>query len=136
MVSGLVTSPQDHQYRWPWSSRRSRSLASLGPRISSGLAIRIWMKSKLEPRGSRALRKSIIALLPSLLAFLGGAQRHLEAEGLQFLDEDVERLRNPRFGEVLSLHDRLVHPAAAVHVVRLERPQPGVRGDREGTEPP
>src|SRR3990172_4084985 len=121
MVSGLVTSPQDHQYRWPCSSSRSRSLASLGPRISSGLAMRIWMKSKLEPRGARALRKSIIVAFPLFLALFSGAQRHLEAQGLQFLDEDVERLGNPRLGEVLPLHDRLVHPAASVHIVRLDR---------------
>ena len=43
MVSGLVTSPHDHQVRWPWSSRRSRSLVSRGPRISSGDAIRMLM---------------------------------------------------------------------------------------------
>ena len=43
MVSGLVTSPQDHQVRCPCSSRRSRSFESRGPRISSGAAIRIWI---------------------------------------------------------------------------------------------
>ena len=41
MVSGLVTSPHDHQFLFPCSSARSRSLGSRGPRISSGLAIRI-----------------------------------------------------------------------------------------------
>jgi len=37
------------------------------------------MKSKLEPRGSRALRKSIIALL---LALFGGSQGDPQTEGL------------------------------------------------------
>src|SRR3989442_13269052 len=40
MVSGFVTSPHDHQVRWPCSSRRSRSFESRGPRVSSGEAIR------------------------------------------------------------------------------------------------
>ncbi len=68
MVSGLVTSPHDHQVRSPCISRRSRSLGSFGPRISSGEAIRIWMKSNADARVSRTLRKSIIAYssLPSL----------------------------------------------------------------------
>src|SRR6185503_6104869 len=118
MVSGLVTSPHDHHERWPWSASRSRSFASLGPRISSGLAMRIWMKSKLELLGSRTLRKSIMVLF---LAFVRGPQRHAEPQGLELFHEDVERLRNARLGQVLSLDDRFIHAAAAVHVVRLDR---------------
>src|SRR5256885_12244448 len=87
MVSGLVTSPQDHQVRWPCSSRRSRALESRGPRISWGEAMRIWMRSKLELLGSRPLRKSIIGS-PSPLLFnvLGRAQGHLQS--LFFQAED------------------------------------------------
>src|SRR2546426_10964741 len=92
MVSGLVTSPQDHQVRCPCSSRRSRSLESRGPRISSGEAMRIWMKSKLELLGSRPLRKSIIGS-PSPLLFnvLGRAQGHLQSQGLELLHRSEER---------------------------------------------
>jgi len=43
MVSGLVTSPHDHQVRKPAISSRSRSLGSFGPRISSGEAMRTDM---------------------------------------------------------------------------------------------
>src|SRR5262245_1878329 len=112
MVSGFVTSPHDHHDRWPCSARRSRSLGSFGPRISSGDAIRIWMKSKLELLGSRTLRKSIIGLL---LAFVGRPQRHAEPQGLELFHEHVERLRNARLGKILSLDDRLIDAAAAVH---------------------
>src|SRR5262245_30505453 len=106
MVSGFVTSPQDHHDRCPCRASRSRSLGSLGPRISSGLAIRIWMKSKLELLGSRTLLKSIIGLL---LAFVGRAQRHAEPQRLELLHEHVERLRNARLGKILSLDDRFIH---------------------------
>src|SRR4051794_22245502 len=118
MVSGLVTSPHDHQVRCPWSASRSRSLASRGPRISSGLAIRIWMKSKLELRGSRTLRKSIMSLF---LSFLGRTKRHAQPQCLELLHEDVERLGNARLGKILSFDDCFVHAAPAVHVVRLDR---------------
>src|SRR5581483_10720865 len=120
-VSGLVTSPPDHHVRWPWSSSRSRSFESRGPRISSGDAIRIWMSSKVELLGSRALRKSIMtAPFPALLNVLGGAQGHLEPQGLEFLHQHVEGLGDAGFRQVLSFHDGLVHAAAAVHVVRLD----------------
>src|SRR2546427_1823054 len=120
-VSGLVTSPQDHQVRWPCSSRRSRSLESRGPRISSGEAMRIWMKSKLELLGSRPLRKSIIrSPSPLLFNVLGRAQGHLQSQGLELLHQHVEGLGDAGFRQVLPLHDGLVHAAAAVHVVRLD----------------
>src|SRR5438034_179592 len=117
MVSGLVTSPHDHQVRWPWSASRSRSLESRGPRISSGLAMRIWIKSKLELRGSRTLRKSIMSLF---LAVLGGPQRDSQPQGLELFHEHVERLRDARLGKILSFDNRFIDAAAAVHVVRLD----------------
>src|SRR5690606_22496755 len=99
-------------------SSRSRSLGSRGPRISSAEAIRMLIWSKFELLGSRPLRKSIIV---SLLPFGGYAEGDLEPESLQFLDQHVERLGDPRLREVLPLDNRLVHPAATVHVVRLDR---------------
>src|SRR5919202_6333945 len=125
MVSGLVTSPHDHQVRRPDISSRSRSFGSFGPRISSGEAIRIWMKSKLELRGSRTLRKSIILLLLSVAVAVhpvsvGNTELHPDAQRLQLLHEDVERLRNTGLGKVLAFHNRLVHAATTVHVVGLD----------------
>ena len=40
---------------------------------------------------------------------------------MQFLHEHVEGLGNSGLRKVLTLHDRLVDPAASVHVVRLHR---------------
>src|SRR6478609_9920840 len=120
MVSGLVTSPQDHHERCPWSSRRSRSLGSRGPRISSGAAMRMLMKSKLELFGSRPLRKSI-TLSPLLVALGSRAESDLETERLEFLHEHVERLGNAGLRQILPLHDRLVDAAASRDVVRLHR---------------
>src|SRR5690606_15707697 len=48
-------------------------------------------------------------------------QRHRQPEGLQLLHEHVERLGDPRLGQVLALDDRLVDAAAARHVVGLHR---------------
>src|SRR5262245_6544932 len=45
----------------------------------------------------------------------------LDSERLQFFHQHVERLGNAGLRKVLTLHDRLVHSAAAVHVVRLHR---------------
>src|SRR5213080_2073939 len=53
----------------------------------------------------------------------GGSVLHqldIEAERLELLDQDVERLRQPRLERVLALDDALVHPGAADHVVRLD----------------
>src|SRR3989454_8743453 len=140
MVSGLVTSPQDHQVRCPCSSRRSRSLESRGPRISSGEVMRIWMKSKLELLGSRPLRRSIIGSpSPLLLSVLGRAQGHLQSQGLELLHQHVEGLGDAGFRQVLPLHNGFVHAAAAVHVVRLDREdllegvRRAVRLDRKST---
>src|SRR6185436_1705425 len=44
----------------------------------------------------------------------------VDSQRLQLLYEHVEGLRNSRLGKVLSLHDRLVNSAAAVHIVRLD----------------
>ena len=44
----------------------------------------------------------------------------MDSQRLQLLDEHVEGLRNSRLGKVLSLHDRLVNSAAAVHIVRFD----------------
>src|SRR5256886_3274658 len=43
------------------------------------------------------------------------------SQGLEFLHQHVEGLGDAGFRQVLPLDDRLVHAAAAVHVVRLDR---------------
>src|SRR6478735_997407 len=47
----------------------------------------------------------------------------VEAQRLHLLDEDLERLRDARVGDVLALDDRLVHLHAARHVVGLDGEQ-------------
>src|SRR5690606_18562144 len=121
MVSGLVTSPHDHQLRRPAISSRSRSLGSLGPRISSGEAIRTWMLSNADALCSRVLRKSIIRLLLAPVSRRAvrraetisvGAHADKDAQGLELLHEHVEGLRNAGLRQVLALDDRLVDAAA------------------------
>src|SRR5687768_4082157 len=111
MVSGLITSPYDQ------------------PRISSEEAILSWMKSKSLDRGSRVRGKSIILKLSG--SFKGHvsekhhlydlvlAERYAQTKRLQFLHEHVERLRNPRLGQILALDDCFIDARAAGHVVRL-----------------
>ena len=48
-------------------------------------------------------------------------QLHVEAQGLQLADEDVEGLGKTRLRRDLALHDRLVGLRAALDVVRLDR---------------
>src|SRR5690606_14491803 len=107
MVSGFVTSPYDQL------------------RISSGEAILIWMKSKSLDRCSRERAKSIISI-----SLLFPAERHREPQRLEFLDQYVERLRDPRLRAVLPLADGLVDPGTAGDVVALDREDllEGVRG--------
>src|SRR5690625_651588 len=55
------------------------------------------------------------------LGSVGRENFHVEAQGLHFLHEHLERFRNARFTAVLALDDRLVHLHAAGDVVRLDR---------------
>src|SRR5579862_6984266 len=47
--------------------------------------------------------------------------RDLQAQRPQLVDEDLERFRNPRLRQGLSLHDRLVSLDPSHDVVRLDR---------------
>src|SRR5690349_615909 len=51
----------------------------------------------------------------------GGPESHLETERLQFLHQYVERFGDAGLRQILPLHDRFVHLAPAIHVVRLDR---------------
>ena len=57
--------------------------------------------------------------LGPLLAFLL-MEGDVEAEGHEFLDQNVEGLGEPGFEEVVALDDLLVHLHASRHVVRLD----------------
>src|SRR5207237_48829 len=59
--------------------------------------------------------------LPLLFNVFGGAQGHLQPQGLEFLHQHVEGLGDAGFRQVLPLDDRFVHTAPAVDVVRLDR---------------
>src|SRR6266550_4611180 len=53
----------------------------------------------------------------------GGQHLHVEAERLHLLDEDLERLGDAGFGDVLALDDRLVDLDPAEDVVGLDGQQ-------------
>jgi hypothetical protein len=55
-----------------------------------------------------------------LLVFIPFEQFHIEAEGLEFLDKNVEGFWKPRLKGVLAFDDGLVHPRPARHVVGLD----------------
>src|SRR4051812_47087430 len=126
IVSGFFTSPCDHC------------------RIFSGLAreIRIALNESGSLGFSKKLKMSFTASSPifwnrsccrSRYGLLGGRrsrsrvsrrvlhQLDVQTEGLQLLDEHVERLGQSRLEGVLSLDDRLVHAGPADHVVGLHR---------------
>src|SRR5438270_7611657 len=54
-----------------------------------------------------------------LLAIHRFNQFHIQAQGLQFANQHVERLRHARLNGGLALHDGLINLGAAIHVVRL-----------------
>src|SRR5690606_28995080 len=47
-------------------------------------------------------------------------QLDIQAQRLELLEEDVERLGQTGLQHMLALDDRLVHPGAAQHVIRLD----------------
>src|SRR6266568_5524146 len=103
MVSGLVTSPWDHD------------------RIFSGLARRILIASKsttTRPR-SRFGLIGIIRLISSCLSVLGLDQLDVQAQALQLPDEHVERLGQTGVEHGVALDDGLVDLGPTVHVVGL-----------------
>src|SRR6266404_958821 len=93
MVSGLVTSPWDHE------------------RIFSGLARLMRMESKSAIKLARSY---------GLLPF---HQLDVQAERLQLADEHVERLGHAGFDTRFALDDGLVDFRAAIDVVGLRREQ-------------
>src|SRR5438445_9741994 len=152
MVSGFLTSPLDHARIWSAVARPIRSSSkkftsntkSSPPRVArstSRTTIR-YSRGSLEIRPRRLattqvdpqlLRgaEDVLVGLPELDLFARRrANLDVQAEGLHLLDEDLERLRDARLGDVLALHDGLVDLDAAEHVVGLDREQllEGVRG--------
>src|SRR5271169_5600960 len=107
MVSGFLTSPCDHE------------------RIISGDAIE--MRIALNASGflgfSKMPKRSSISILTpwplSPLRLL--EQLHVQAERLELLDHNVERLGQSGLERVLALDDRFVHPRSSRHVVGFNR---------------
>ena len=118
MVSGLVTSPHDHQARCPGAP------GARVPWIARAADLLGGRDTDADEVEARALRLATAAKIdhgtPPTHRRLGGAESNLQSQGLEFLHQHVEGLRDAGLRQVLPLHDRLVHAAAAVHVVRLD----------------
>src|SRR5260370_13711445 len=101
MVSGLVTSPWDHE------------------RIFSGLARRILIASKsttTRPTSRFGLIGIIRLIWTSVLRL---DQLDVQAQALQLPDEHVERLGQAGVEHGVALDDGLVDLGSPVHVVAL-----------------
>src|SRR5438552_4458594 len=137
MVSGFLTSPCDHWRIFSGDASEMRMAlkesGSLG--FSKKLKISFTVSSFSVSLGYRQiLLGDTISWCPRHFSrrrssgLLGLSRRHggsvlhqldIQTERLELLDQDVERLRQPRLERVLALDDALVHPGAAHHVVRL-----------------
>src|SRR5213593_4249090 len=113
--------------------RSSPPFAPLGVARSSSCATLRYSGSSLEVRPRRLPSAQVDPQL------LGGAEHVLvrlaeldllprrranldvQAERLHLLDQDLEGLGDPRLGDVLALHDRLIDLDASEHVVGLDR---------------
>src|SRR5579864_9559818 len=131
MVSGLVTSPWDHERIFSGLARlmRMESKSAIWLARSYGLE-----RYKGEPpvpedrdknslQGSRQNREQLIGGGWLDLGLLPLHQFDVQAERLQLADEHVERFRHARFDSGLALHNGLVNFGAAVHIVGLRREQ-------------
>src|SRR5215471_17789535 len=109
MVSGLVTSPCDHDWIFSGDARlmriASKSLVSAEGSWNEG---RIYLH--LLQHGLRSRFEGFLLRLD---------QFDVETEGLQLADEHVERFRQARRERRVALHDRFVDLRASGHVVRL-----------------
>src|SRR6266487_3146870 len=135
MVSGFLTSPCDHCLM---SSAVARPMRRSSKKLTSSTCVIPWGSSWSSSDLFNAAR-----LAPGQVdaEFLGGAEdiligiphldrgtvagEHLdvEAEGLHLLDQHLERLGDPRLGDVLALDDGLVHLDPAEDVVGLDGEQ-------------
>src|ERR1700722_9299369 len=107
IVSGFLTSPCDHE------------------RIISGDAIE--MRIALNASGFLGFskmpkRSSISDITPWPLSPLWLLEQlHVQAERLELLDHNVERLGQSGFERVLTLDDRFIHSRSSRHVVGFNR---------------
>src|ERR1700722_10183011 len=131
MVSGFLTSPCDHCLM---SSAVARPMRRSSKKLTSSTVIFLPPRSDLFDAARLAPGQVDAEFLGRAEDILVGvaeldrsavAGQHLdvEAERLHFLDQHLETLRNARFGDVLSLDDRLVHLDPAEYVVGLDGEQ-------------
>src|SRR5579872_1748199 len=131
MVSGLVTSPWDHERIFSGLAKlmRMESKSAIWLARSYGLE-----RYKGEPpvpedrdknslQGSRKNREQLIGGGWLDLRLLPLHQFDVQTERLQLADEHVERFRHSRFDSGLALHNGLVNFGAAVDIVGLRREQ-------------
>src|SRR3989344_5164356 len=115
MVSGFLTSPNDHE--------RIISGEANPIRMASNFSTCPWFFSKFSrsfkafPPGGAESGQCCPALDSRHVLF--GFQIDIDAEGTNFLDQHVEGLGHARLHTVIAIHDVLVHLGTAVHIVRL-----------------
>src|ERR1700690_383976 len=144
MVSGLVTSPCDHERIFSglaklmriesksaiWLARsyglerykgRSSCPDSAGTINHCNYDYKKLAAAPVQNRtGARGLIGRFSFFELRLLAF---HQFDVQAQGLQFAHEDVERFGHARLDAGFALHDRLVNLGATIDVVRLRGEQ-------------
>lgn len=120
MVSGFFTSPKDRSRIF--SGEDMDILMDEKCNGSFGLSKKLKISSKalssmrkeylLRNRTAKARYEGHWALV-----FVSLKEFYIETEGLQLLDEDIERFRQARFQGVLALDNGFIHPGPASNVV-------------------
>src|SRR5262245_9589145 len=132
MVSGFFTSPCDQSRIFCGAASLMRiapNVMGFGCRSRRPHRSLTGLSSRTRLPKGRSVSILWISSSGRLLAVFGD-ELDVEGEALQFLDEHVEGLRRAGLQEILALHDGLVDPVAALHVVGLhgEHLLQGMRG--------
>src|SRR5215510_1149496 len=121
MVSGFFTSPCDQSRIFCGAASLMRiapNVMGFGCRSRRPHRSLTGLSSRTRLPKGRSVSILSISSSRRLLAVFGN-ELDVEGEALQLLHEHVEGFRGARLEEVLALHDGLVDPVAALHVVGL-----------------
>src|SRR5690606_27270665 len=113
MVSGFFTSPCDHSRIFSAEAKEMRIAEN--ERGSLGFSKKLKMSFMIY---SLLRRHRVVVHSPT--KSIGFDQLHVQAERLELFHEHVEALGEAGVERVVTLHDRLVHPSASLHVVGLD----------------
>src|SRR5919198_6599717 len=104
MVSGFFTSPCDHSRIFAGEAIRiripSKSIGSLGFSKSSKM-----LSNPVPPQRSVPIATPLINRMWSIDMAVVLNQFNIQAEALQFLDQDVERFRQTGVEDIIPFHD-------------------------------